>query len=399
MLKRRIPLLITFLVGVLVLVSEFIPHRPFNQISSGLEDWFLIISSFAIILGQMSLIKVNVLKVKYRAQNWPYYLVTLVSFGLMVGTGLFWGTQESKGLLAGKHEQAVKAFEQVLQQDPNNTQAWLHIAEAHTSRNRLGKAVHAYNQALQLDPGHRQALAELAGVYETRGQTEKAAETMARLAALPMHDVPAMDAGLEVDETALRLHADSLAQQAAQSPTDAALWMALGQARYDLGEHKQAVAAFKQATGLNNADTQAWFMLGMSYMEGSETGTFLGGKKPFDYLFDNVYQHLSATMFALLAFFIASAAYRAFIGRTLESNLLLGAAVLVMLGNTTLGSNLTGWLPQSLNWLHLPNVSAFIMKFPNTAGQRAIMISAGLGIIGSSLRLILGIERSYLGGE
>ena len=99
------------------------------------------------------------------------------------------------------------------------------------------------------------------------------------------------------------------------------------------------------------------------------------------------------------AFFIASAAYRAFIGRTVESNLLLAAAVLVMLGNTTFGSLMTGWLPESLNFLHLPKVSEFIMAFPTTAGQRAIMIGAGLGIIGSSLRIILGIERSYLGGE
>jgi hypothetical protein len=104
-------------------------------------------------------------------------------------------------------------------------------------------------------------------------------------------------------------------------------------------------------------------------------------------------------MFSLLAFFIASAAYRAFIARTTESILLLSAAILVMLGNTSMGAVLTGWLPQSLEFLHLPKVSEFIMKYPTTAGQRAIMIGAGLGIIGSSLRIILGIERSYLGGD
>jgi hypothetical protein len=104
-------------------------------------------------------------------------------------------------------------------------------------------------------------------------------------------------------------------------------------------------------------------------------------------------------MFALLAFFIASAAYRAFIGRTVESNLLLISAVLVMLGNTTLGSNLTAWLPAKLSFLTLPALTEFIMKYPKPAGQRAIMICAGLGIIGSSLRILLGIERSYLGGD
>jgi len=131
---------------------------------------------------------------------------------------------------------------------------------------------------------------------------------------------------------------------------------------------------------------------------GNQISAFIGSK-PFDYLFDNIYQHLQATMFSLLAFFIASAAYRAFIARTFESTLLLVAAILVMLGNTSIGFLLTGWIPDSLNFLHLPKITEFIMKYPTTAGQRAIMIGAALGIIGSSIRIILGIERSYLGGD
>ncbi|HQM03987.1 MAG TPA: hypothetical protein PLJ90_04695, partial [Candidatus Cloacimonas sp.] len=123
------------------------------------------------------------------------------------------------------------------------------------------------------------------------------------------------------------------------------------------------------------------------------------GMKPFDYLFANAFMPLSSTMFSLLAFFIASAAYRAFIIRSFESNLLMITAVIVMLGRTSFGGMLTSWLPEGLKFLHLPNLSDFIMEFPNSAAQRAILISAALGIIGSSLRIILGIERSYLGGE
>jgi hypothetical protein len=231
-MKRKIPLIITFCVGLIIIISEFIPHKPFGQISGELEIWFLIISGFAILLGQLSLLKVNFLKIKFKQTNWPFFVVTLASFAIMVTVGIFWGTESNHGILGN----------------------------------------------------------------------------------------------------------------------------------------------------------------------GEGVTSFIGSK-PFDYLFNNVYQHLSATMFSLLAFFIASAAYRAFIARTVESNLLLIAAVLVMLGNTSLGSFLTGWLPSSLSFLHLPNIAEFIMKYPNTAGQRAIMIGAGLGLIGSSLRIILGIERSYLGGE
>jgi hypothetical protein len=52
-----------------------------------------------------------------------------------------------------------------------------------------------------------------------------------------------------------------------------------------------------------------------------------------------------------------------------------------------------------LHFLRLPELTDFIMQYPNTAAQRAILISAALGVVGASLRIILGIERSYLGGE
>ena len=68
-MKRRIPLIITFCVGFIIIISEFIPHKPFGQISGELEIWFLIISGFAILLGQLSLFKVNFLKIKYIPQK------------------------------------------------------------------------------------------------------------------------------------------------------------------------------------------------------------------------------------------------------------------------------------------------------------------------------------------
>ncbi|MCM2271521.1 MAG: hypothetical protein NDJ18_03065 [candidate division Zixibacteria bacterium] len=117
---------------------------------------------------------------------------------------------------------------------------------------------------------------------------------------------------------------------------------------------------------------------------------------PFTWMYDFVYSPLSATMFAILAFFVGSASYRAFRARNLEATLLLLAAFFVMLGRVPVGDVLTGFLPEQFQ---LSQVAAWIMNFPNSAGQRAIMIGIALGIVSASLRIILGIERSHLGGE
>lgn len=118
----------------------------------------------------------------------------------------------------------------------------------------------------------------------------------------------------------------------------------------------------------------------------------------FDWLYRNIYSPLSATMFALLAFFVASAAYRAFRARNAQATVLLLAAFIIMAGRTPFGD----WISQMLflpeGWW-ISNLTNVIMNYFNVAGQRAIMIGISLGVISTSLRIILGIERSHLGGE
>ena len=116
--------------------------------------------------------------------------------------------------------------------------------------------------------------------------------------------------------------------------------------------------------------------------QGTEQGTV------YDWLFQNMNAPMMSTMFSLLAFFIASAAYRAFRARTLEATILLITAAIVMLGRVPLGRIIFSYLPQVTDW---------IMNYPNLSVQRGIIIGAALGAASMSLRIILGIERTYLG--
>jgi len=119
------------------------------------------------------------------------------------------------------------------------------------------------------------------------------------------------------------------------------------------------------------------------FIWGRQSGT------PYMWLFENIQMPLGATMFSLLAFYIASAAYKAFRARSAEATVLLIAAVIVMLGRIPLGAAITHWIPDSTTW---------ILNVPNLAAKRGIALGVGLGMVATSLKIILGIERTYLGG-
>lgn len=125
----------------------------------------------------------------------------------------------------------------------------------------------------------------------------------------------------------------------------------------------------------------------MSSLFGRDVGSI------YDWLFNYVDAPMMSTMFAMLAFYIASAAFRAFRARNAEATLLLVMATLVMLWRVPMGEI-------ALKSIHanLPDlINTYIMNGANLAVQRGIIIGAALGAAAMSLRIMLGIERTYMG--
>jgi len=110
----------------------------------------------------------------------------------------------------------------------------------------------------------------------------------------------------------------------------------------------------------------------------------------FDWFYGAMYSPMQATMFSLLAFYIASAAFRAFRVRSLQASLLAVTATIVMMGGVPLGS---------LLWDGFPTVVDWVMGDLQTAGKRAILIGAALGAISTGFKMITGSERTFLSGE
>jgi hypothetical protein len=123
------------------------------------------------------------------------------------------------------------------------------------------------------------------------------------------------------------------------------------------------------------------------------------------WLFSAICKPAGATIFASLGFFICSAAYRTFRAKSPQAALLLVTALIVMLGQVPLSGDIVVPVPMrdaghwSLHALPFKEISCWLMDVPNMAVKRAILFGICLGSVGTSLRVMFGIERSYMGGD
>jgi hypothetical protein len=122
-----------------------------------------------------------------------------------------------------------------------------------------------------------------------------------------------------------------------------------------------------------------------------------------DFLFDGMLQAMDAAMFSIIAFFILFAAYRAFRIRSVESTILLGTALIVMLSlmagieyytSEVLLRGITGGdVSHFANNFSLVEIRAWISNNVQAPGIRALGWGTTIGAVSMGLRLWLSLEK------
>lgn len=122
-----------------------------------------------------------------------------------------------------------------------------------------------------------------------------------------------------------------------------------------------------------------------------------------DFLFEGQFQGMDAAMFSIIAFFILSAAYRAFRIRSVEATVLLSSALIVIL--SLMGAVEYMW-HQPINAMTHNDPNAFLQNFSltsirnwlqayvQTPSIRGIDFGVGIGTVSMGLRLWLSLEKS-----
>jgi hypothetical protein len=119
--------------------------------------------------------------------------------------------------------------------------------------------------------------------------------------------------------------------------------------------------------------------------------------KFYDFLFDGLYQTMDAGMFSIIAFYILSAAYRAFRVRSVEATILLAAALLVMLSLmgpfVQLWNGFAGGHGAFTDNFKIDNIAEWIRNSFQEPGIRALEFGVGLGALAMGMRLWLSLEK------
>lgn len=348
-MKREVPLLLTFLFGAFYVLSNFIVWDRWKLAAENVNNWVLVVIAFTYVLGVGNLLRVHGLKVSRREEGWGYSLTTIVGLLVMVTFGLLlWFLPQTEGSAVFR----FRALETVQTRDAVHVSAPLGSGDLFDVR---------LETALSKD-------ANGDGTANTGDEVE------CRLAYNYLGSEPLPSALFTVSYGASNLVSLDVPSSTGEEPSEAAGRDGAGAPRAGLSARLDSGSLVWNAGAVETS----WFG---SLRAGN------GQTSVYTWFYDAVYVPMQSTMFALLAFFISSAAFRAFRIRSANAVLLGIAALVVILGSVPVGEAV---------WEEFPTLVAWVMNCLQTAGKRAILIGAALGAIATGLKMLVGAERGYL---
>jgi|SRR5579871_4787035 len=161
----------------------------------------------------------------------------------------------------------------------------------------------------------------------------------------------------------------------------------------DWGFSVVLLLSFFLMVGLGYADWGMKRIAGPKLDDPSNWGIVNYGRS---FLFDGLLQNMDAAMFSIISFYILSAAYRAFRIRSIEATILLGSAVIMMIG--LLSGFEYGWnhvahqLPTTGTYA-MGELTKWLQDCFQTPSLRAIQWGLGIGTLAMGLRLWLSLEK------
>jgi hypothetical protein len=82
---------------------------------------------------------------------------------------------------------------------------------------------------------------------------------------------------------------------------------------------------------------------------------------------------------------------------------MLITAMIVMIGRVPWGEMFSEFMTSKIShylvFMRLDRLTSFLLNYPTVAARRAVYIGIALATVSTSLRVILGVERTYMGSD
>jgi hypothetical protein len=338
--RRRLIRIVTFLAGVYFFLEFLLPASVLQAIGvadihSDISNGFIVVGTMAFGLGIINLFRVHGTKVVFRRKDWLYSLALLMGLITMM-------TVTASDWVAGLHVTGENAefrklglFSEVIVEDAKENREG-----APPKSFRIEKLLEASEALLaNAEQQQRQSAREIPSRLPDGDEGELAREQFSFI----------------LDGFSERLKETRMLSLRA-SESDEAL-LAFGKSLTATGVAFEKLLRF-----------------------GYDLSTV---KRFYLFFFEGLFVALGSAMFSLLGVYIASAAYRAFRIKSVESLLMMSAAILVMLGQIPFYEYISYQLPEIRQWL---------LEVPNTAAFRAIKIGAAIAGLVMAFRMWFSIE-------